>query len=89
MRGKIFLSGLQTFSTAWAGKFSTIAGPQKLVGARILSYVRYRALRRQNSAIEIGVLFFPSSEKLRRQEHATRRGLIAAILLLPFAVNCG
>jgi hypothetical protein len=72
MRRRIFLPRLQTFQQL-AGKFSSIAGPQKLVCARILSYVRCRALRRQNSSIEIGFLFSEQREiALPGSREATR-----------------
>ena len=83
---KVFLGELQTFSTAGVQSFS-IARLQKLVGARISSYVRYRALGRKNFSAKIEFPF-RRNEKFAAQIARNDADRITAILLLPFAVNC-
>jgi hypothetical protein len=71
IRGENFLGRLQTFSTA--GRQIFLDGRPTNTRLRrnfILLYAAVRS-RWQNSSIEIG-FFFPSSEKLRCQDHAKR-----------------
>jgi hypothetical protein len=56
---------LQTFSTA-GSRFFSIAGLQNLLAQEFCLYVRSRALRWQNSSIEIGFLFSERREIARR-----------------------
>jgi hypothetical protein len=72
MRRKIFLPRLQTFSTAHEN-FPRSQAYKNLFAQVILSYVRYRALRRQNSSIEIGFLFSEQREIALPGSCAARR----------------
>jgi hypothetical protein len=82
MRRKIFCLHCKLFQQL-AGKFFSIAGLQKLVCARICPVYATVRCAWQNSSIEIGFLFSALARVTRSDA-----GLITAILLLPFAVNC-